>query len=220
MPDIRLRSVALALARMNPFAIADPLRQPFTRSYQQFILTILSKVVEASGFAARILGCGAAFKPITTPELKSGRISGERVRGSLSSVRMRVSEDANGAAPPRLHTLLFSGGYGKFSRKSHWRITMRKLLILLLPILLLSTQLSARADGVSFGIPLPFPFLFYNFDQSYSSQPAYNGGYYRRSYYYAPGYYPRAYYYGGYYRPWYYRRWYGYRWPGYYRPGW
>jgi hypothetical protein len=35
---------------------------------------------------------------------------------------------------------------------------MRKLLILLLPIFLLSTQLSARADGVSFGIPLPFPF--------------------------------------------------------------
>ena len=95
---------------------------------------------------------------------------------------------------------------------------MRKLLILLLPLFLLNTQLSARADGVSFGIPLPFPFLFYNFDQSYYAQPAYYGGYYRRPYY-APRYYPRAYHYGGYYRR-YYRPWYGYRWPGYYRPGW
>ena len=68
---------------------------------------------------------------------------------------------------------------------------MRKLLILLLPLFLLSTQLSARADGVSFGIPLPFPFLFYNFDQSYYAQPTYYGGYYRRPYY-APRYYPRA----------------------------
>jgi len=99
---------------------------------------------------------------------------------------------------------------------------MRKLLILLLPIFFLSSQITARADGVSFGIPLPFPFLFYNFNQNYYAQPAYYGGYYRQPYY-APGYYRHAYYYGGYYRPSYWRYrpgWYGYRWPGYYRPGW
>ena len=41
---------------------------------------------------------------------------------------------------------------------------MKRPLILLLSIcaLVLAGQLPARAQGVSFGIPLPFPFLFYN----------------------------------------------------------
>jgi hypothetical protein len=123
--------------------------------------------------------------------------------------------------PGRTHC--FSPEIMANSAKPQWRITMRRLLILLFPIFLLSTQLCARADGVSFGIPLPFPFLFYNFGQTYNAQPAYYyGGYYGRPYC-APGYYRRAYYYGGYYRPRYrsYQPgWYGYRWPGYYRPSW
>jgi hypothetical protein len=52
----------------------------------------------------------------------------------------------------------------------------------------------ARAHGVSSGIPLPFPFLFYDFG------PAYSQAYYR-PYYARPYYYRRAYYYGGYGRP-------------------
>jgi hypothetical protein len=89
---------------------------------------------------------------------------------------------------------------------------MNKLLILLLSICaLVLTQLPARCQGVSFGIPLPFPFLFYNFGPAYYPQPYYGGYYsrpcYRRSYYY------RDYYYGGYCRP----RYYGHR---YYGPGW
>jgi hypothetical protein len=78
---------------------------------------------------------------------------------------------------------------------------MKKLLLLLLAFfaLFLSTQYPSRADGVSFGFPLPFPFLFYNFgsSQSYCAQPYYSGYYCRP--YYAPRYYRRAYYYGGYY---------------------
>ena len=105
---------------------------------------------------------------------------------------------------------------------------MKRLLILFLPLFFLSIQHSARADGVSFGIPLPFPFLFYNFDQGYHAQPAYAqppyyGGYYRQPYC-APST-RRAYYYG-YYRRYYppmYRSyrpgWYGYGWPRYYGPG-
>ena len=100
---------------------------------------------------------------------------------------------------------------------------MRKPLILLLPIFFLCSQLTVRADGVSFGIPLPFPFLFYNFDQSYYAQPSYYSGYQCRPSY-APGYYRPAYYYGGYYRPRYWRcsrpGWYGYRWSGRYPLGW
>jgi hypothetical protein len=47
------------------------------------------------------------------------------------------------------------------------------------------TQLPAHTQGVSFGFPLPFPFLFYNFGPTYSA-PAYYGGYYpRASTYYA-----------------------------------
>ena len=39
--------------------------------------------------------------------------------------------------------------------------------------LLLASQRPAQAQ-VSWGIPLPFPFMFYNFNQGYYSQP-YNG---------------------------------------------
>jgi hypothetical protein len=92
---------------------------------------------------------------------------------------------------------------------------MNKLLILSLAICaLVLSQLPARAQ-VSWGIPLPFPFLFYNFGPSYAEP--YYGGYYYRSYcgrpYYRPYYYGRAGYYRGYYRP----RSYG---PRYYGPGW
>jgi hypothetical protein len=102
--------------------------------------------------------------------------------------------------------------------------SMKKLLIVLLPILFFGAQLPSQAQGVSFGIPLPFPFLFYNFGPAYAAQPYY-GGYYRPAYYGPPRYYHRpAYYYGyGYYRPYYpppYGRygpgWYGYGgWRGY-----
>ena len=105
---------------------------------------------------------------------------------------------------------------------------MKKLLIVLLPILLFSAPLPSRAQNVSFGIPLPFPFLFYNFGPTYYSQPYY-GGYYRRPYYgHRAYYYGRNCYYGtGYYRPYYPVRywrygpgWYGYGgWHGYYGPG-
>jgi hypothetical protein len=90
---------------------------------------------------------------------------------------------------------------------------MNKLLILLLSVCaLVLTQLPARAQGVSWGIPLPFPFLFYNFGPGYYSRPYYSG-YYYRPYYSRPYYYHRGYYYGGYCRP----RYYG---PRYYGPGW
>jgi hypothetical protein len=73
---------------------------------------------------------------------------------------------------------------------------MKKSLILLLLIgALVVTPLPARAGGISFGIPLPFPFVFYNFG---SDQPCY-GGYYSRPYGARPYYHRRAYYYGGYY---------------------
>jgi hypothetical protein len=52
---------------------------------------------------------------------------------------------------------------------------MKKLLILLLAILFLGAQLPAHAQGVSFGIPLPFPFMFYNFGPGYSTQSYYTG---------------------------------------------
>lgn len=117
--------------------------------------------------------------------------------------------------------LLFSANYGSFGAAPR-RIPMKRLLILFLPIFFLSTQQPARAQGVSFGIPLPFPFLFYNFGQGYYAQPAQPAYYrayyrqpscapaYRRAYSY--GYYPR------YYRPMY-PGWYGYGGPRYYGPG-
>src|SRR5260370_24454565 len=77
---------------------------------------------------------------------------------------------------------------------------MKKLLILLLSICaLVFAQFPARAQGVSFGIPLPFPFLFYNFGPTYYSQPYYGGYYARPSH---PGEYGRPYYA----RPYYFRR--------------
>ena len=99
---------------------------------------------------------------------------------------------------------------------------VKTLLVLLAACaLLLASQRPAQAQ-VSWGIPLPFPFLFYNFNQgSYSQQP-----YYGRRVYYGhtrdctPS--RRAYLYRGYYRP-YYRPPYYYapEWqPGYYGPGW
>src|SRR5260370_26007758 len=42
-----------------------------------------------------LLACGAAFEPITTPGLKSGRLSGERLGGSLKLARTRVPGDGN-----------------------------------------------------------------------------------------------------------------------------
>jgi hypothetical protein len=45
---------------------------------------------------------------------------------------------------------------------------MKKLLIVLLIIcgLVFAAQPPARAQGVSFGIPLPFPFMFYNYGRA------------------------------------------------------
>jgi hypothetical protein len=105
---------------------------------------------------------------------------------------------------------------------------MKKLLILLLALFFLGAQLPTHAQGVSFGIPLPFPFLFYNFGPTYYG-PGYYGGYYPRASTYYNGYYPRAYwgrpgyyyrrsYYGGYYRPYYRPRYWGYG-PGWYGYG-
>jgi hypothetical protein len=89
--------------------------------------------------------------------------------------------------------------------------------------LLFASQRSAQAQ-VSWGIPLPFPFLFYNFNQGYYSQQPYYGqrAYYGQRYYCRPGDCTpsrRAYFYRGYYpRPSYY---YAPAWqPGYYGPGW
>ena len=91
---------------------------------------------------------------------------------------------------------------------------MKKSLILLfLVAALVAAPLPARADGISFGIPLPIPFVFYNFGNDHP----YYSGYYSRPYYGRPYYHRRAYYYGGYYRPRYY---YGPPPPYYYRPGW
>jgi hypothetical protein len=88
---------------------------------------------------------------------------------------------------------------------------MNKLLIFLLAVCaLVLSQVPARAQ-VSWGIPLPFPFLFYNFGPSYDYP--YYGGYYYRPYCGRPYYNYRSGYYRGYYRP----RYYGSR---YYGPGW
>jgi hypothetical protein len=87
--------------------------------------------------------------------------------------------------------------------------------------LLLASQRPAQAQ-VSWGIPLPFPFLFYNFNQGYSNQQPYYGRrvYYGQRYYCRPGdctVSRRAYFYRPYYRPPYY---YAPAWqPGYYGPG-
>lgn len=65
---------------------------------------------------------------------------------------------------------------------------MKRLLILFLSICaLLITQVSAGAGGLSFGIPLPFPFLFYNFGHKYCPQPGYEKGYSKDYNYYQPG---------------------------------
>jgi hypothetical protein len=99
---------------------------------------------------------------------------------------------------------------------------VKTLLVLLAACgLLLASQRPAQAQ-VSWGIPLPFPFLFYNFNQGYYSQPYYGQRvYYGRGYYCRPGYCTpsrHAYFYRPYYRPRYY---YGPAWqPGYYGPGW
>jgi hypothetical protein len=106
---------------------------------------------------------------------------------------------------------------------------MKTLLVLLAACgLLLLSQQPARAQ-VSWGFPLPFPFLFYNFHQDYygyGPQPYYG----RRAYYSqgrcvrpycVPG--RRAYYYRGYYYgPRYDYAPEGYYWPnwGYYGGGW
>ena len=64
---------------------------------------------------------------------------------------------------------------------------MKRLLILFLSICaLLITQISAGAGCLRFGIPLPFPFLFYNFEPKYCPQPGYEKGYSKDYYYYRP----------------------------------
>ena len=60
MPGIQLRSAALALARMNPFAIADPLRQPwrklwYTAALPFSILQLRPKLLCSTGLLRRIL---------------------------------------------------------------------------------------------------------------------------------------------------------------------
>src|SRR5260370_10426301 len=92
---------------------------------------------------------------------------------------------------------------------------VKTLLVLLAACgLLFASQRPAQAQA-SWGIPLPFPFLFYNFGQSYQ-QPYYGQGYYGgkrayygQRYYCGPGYCTpsrRAYFYRQYYRPRYYYR--------------
>src|SRR5208282_4564913 len=109
---------------------------------------------------------------------------------------------------------------------------VKKLLVLLAACgLLLASQRPAQAQ-VSWGIPLPFPFLFYNFNQGYA-QPYYGGqrAYYGQGYYCRPGdctpsrraYFYRRYYQPRYYQPRYYqpRYYYGPSWQqSYYGPGW
>ena len=65
---------------------------------------------------------------------------------------------------------------------------MKRLLILLVSIcaLVLTAQLPGRAQGVSYWIPLPFPFVFYNFGPTWCAQPYYGTAYYPRSYYGRP----------------------------------
>jgi hypothetical protein len=103
--------------------------------------------------------------------------------------------------------------------RSEFKMAAVKTLLVLIAAcgLLLASQRPAQAQ-VSWGIPLPFPFLFYNFNQGYYSQPYYGQrAYYNRSYYCRPGDCTpsrNAYFYRPYYRPRYY---YGPAWqPGYY----
>ena len=65
---------------------------------------------------------------------------------------------------------------------------MKRLLVLLLSICtsVLIAQLPARAQGVSYGIPLPFPFLFVNFGPTCYAQPYYGTAYHPRPYYTRP----------------------------------
>ena len=58
------------------------------------------------------------------------------------------------------------------SLKAHPQMK-RPLILLSICALVLVGQLPASAQGVSFGIPLPFPFLFYNFGPTYRAQPDY-----------------------------------------------
>lgn len=101
---------------------------------------------------------------------------------------------------------------------------VKTLLVLLAAgSLLLASQRPAEGQ-VSWGIPLPFPFLFYNFNQGYSSPQPYYGQrvYYGQRSYYRPGNCTpsrSAYFYRPYYPPRYY--YYGPAWqPRYYGPGW
>jgi len=65
---------------------------------------------------------------------------------------------------------------------------MKRPLILLLSIcaLVLGGQLPARAQGVSFGIPLPFPFVFYNLGPTCYTQSYYGTAYHPHPYYARP----------------------------------
>jgi hypothetical protein len=108
-------------------------------------------------------------------------------------------------------------------------LRMKALVVLLAASgLLLASQRPAEAQ-VSWGIPLPFPFLFYNFNQGYQRPQAYYGN---QPVYYRPGYSRpgdctpsrHTFFYRPYYQPRYYYRpqpsyYYGPQ-PGYYGPGW
>ena len=90
--------------------------------------------------------------------------------------------------------------------KNDLEASMKKILLsfLIVSALALGTQQPARADGVSFGIPLPFPFAFYNFGgPGYYSRPYYAGPRpYYRPYWGRPYWRGRPRYWGGYYRRW------------------
>ena len=92
----------------------------------------------------------------------------------------------------------------------HYLYCVKTLLVLLAACsLLFAFQRPAQAQA-SWGIPPPFPFLFYNSNQGYQ-QPYYGGQrvYYGQGYYCRPGYCTpsrRAYFYRQYYRPRYYYR--------------
>jgi hypothetical protein len=173
------------------------------------ITLVLDKSEEISSLVAFAVQQGAKFfgskdaLPSRRPELVEGAPQKSLIGRDH---RVDVYEKAQLL---RVAALLFSVACGKFGHPSGE--SMKRLLILLLPIFFLGAPFPAQAQGVSFGIPLPFPFLFYNFGPSYNAPPYYGGGYYAR-----PAYYYRRGYYGGYCRPRYYYQ------PRYYYhgPGW
>jgi len=78
---------------------------------------------------------------------------------------------------PRFHRILrYSGDWDYGTLSVNFVRPMKKLPTLFFCICaLLSTQYPANAQGPSWGIPLPFPFLFYNFGPSHCARPCENG---------------------------------------------